>query len=523
MGGELQALSMGMSAIPTLVGLADRWRFQSDPLLQQIGQIGINQYNDVLGNNPYGNPMGGWGGQFGYSGNYETDPATGQVTRGTRTPIGFGEAEALATMRMLNGGGANAALDAYGQLGGSQGPVMQDATAGMNRLLGYGAGPGDYQTGMRAQVNMPNPTVGTNFSGQAAPNQNGNPNYRITEGVGGPAAWMQNFMGGGQQQAVAPPGGGQAPTMADLWQQQMGYVPGGGGQTSTPGLGGRGYGGKAMPTGTANATPSQGGAQPSPPPPGMAGGVNQKPLPGVQPTPTAATPTQPGQAPPNVVQQLFASPMAYTPEMQTQLFEQQRQDIDATTRDAMRQMRESAASSGMLNSGAFQDQAYRMQGDRMRSLQNARLGIGQRAAETNFGNLMGAAQLQGGLEQGLAQLQLGQNQQRYSAYNADVANTGRVIDQSANLYNQDLQRQAQMWQTLRGLGQAGMNLPNDYLSSVEGRQARRLMPTPITGGPSYVAGGGGGNNGGGGSSGLGTAIGSAAGMWAAGGFPSPWS
>lgn len=505
----LQLLSLGTSAVPMALGLADRFNLRNDELLGNIEEQGINNYNYVAQNNPFGNGVTGWGGQFGYG-------SDGNA-------LGFGEAQAQALMRMMQQNQAGSALGAYQQLAQQQAPTMYDSTGGLASLLGQ-QGQGNYQTqGITPQFQ--NPNVGTQMG---SPTGNPIPAYtpqtleRGEFGLNGSSLidlWRE-FNGQGTGTTPTGNGGGQQ-QQQQWWPELQNLFNRGGGNTTQPGSygkPGRNFT-KDMPAQpqTFSANSAQPQLMTAAPPSGA-----QAPQTQGRQMFSANSTGQQAQFTPNTVQQLFNSPVAYTQQMQDQMYNQAKQGIDAESASSLRQMREAAGRGGYLDTGAQRAQEYQAGQDRLNALSNARMGIQQRAAETNFGNLLNTANLQGGLTQSLGQMQLAQNEQRQGAYNNNVANMGRIIDQSLGIANQDQQRQQSAWQQLSQLGLQGLNLPEQYLSNIESRRYRNVVPTNVPSGPTYIGqqGQGGGDSG---SSGMGNALGQMAGYWAAGGFQSPWS
>lgn len=516
----LDALNIGSSLVPMVSNLYQGYQLRHDDLLNEVARQGIERYNDILNRNPYGDPLSGWGGMFGYN-------ADG-------TPVGFGQAQAGALNQMLGYGGGNQALQNYAALAGAQGPVLSDATAGLRALMGYDGTPQGYQTGMPIQPGYQNPQAGTQFSGSqgnAGYPQGQNP-YQLDPALAEPRfGWLDRVMDGSWQNA-----GPQAPSPA----QQ--YSPGG--FTGRPGSGmgnmGSGFRGSTngqMPYRKDLPQDSAAGFQQAPRggprvPAAQTSGVSTRlPMGGRQPnaqqptqTPVQQNPvgaTTGGQsmsAAPNAYQQLLQSPMAYTPQFQQQLYDQGKANIDLESQALQRQMRTQAGQAGAMDTGAFRQAQYQAGQDRLGALRQLQTDIGTRAAETNFGNLLSSAGLQGQMEQALAGLGLQQNQQRLGAYQQGVENTGRIIDQMYNIGQGSQQQQMALWDRIAALGRQGMQLPMDYLSQIEQRRFNQLAPVSAVAGPTYL-----GNQATGASesSGLGQAIGQGVGYMMAN--YSPWS
>lgn len=181
---------MGLSAIPAMTGLYDRFVTRTSPYVEQARDFYANQFNQMSGNNPYGDPYSAWGGMFG--------------TRQDGSPIGAPEAMGYSMFDQLNMySPQQAAMDNYGQLAQMQAPPVMDATRGMANLLGYG------DVGFRqpqaqfnpAQAETARPTNFTNNAGPASGGQQLVPGPDLGDEL--VRFGLQQFMNGNQQQSAA--------------------------------------------------------------------------------------------------------------------------------------------------------------------------------------------------------------------------------------------------------------------------------------------------------------------------------
>lgn len=483
----LQVASLLTGSIPMVQGLVSNYQLRHDPLLQDIGRIGVDQYNALVQQNPYGNPMTGWGGMFG--------------TNADGSPTGFGEAYARALGGMLgqSQGAGNQALANYAQLSQSGSPQMVDAASPMRQMMGmapsyaFQSQPGGQIAGGVSPYGIPNPGVSVPSQGAGAPqNQQALDRNDINSGIGLLDIYFNNL----QNQNAG--GGGSSPTPQPPSNMRPPYY-------GNPAVNGGGSYQQAM--------FGYGGAKSISP---------QASQMGQHPAQQQAAAVYQGMGG-NPYSQLMNAPVAYTQQMQDQLYNQAKQGIDAESRNALRQMRETAGAQGYLDSGQMRAAQQQLEQNRINQLAQARLGIGQRAAETNYNQLAQSAGLQSQTTQGLSQLDLAQNQQRQDAYNQNYSNTARTIDQMYGINNQGMANAQNLWAQLQQTGLAGINLPNQALGQVEQRQMNRIVGPSVSSGPTYIGGTSGGGGGNSGSSGIGNAIGQGLGYWAAGGFQSPWS
>lgn len=555
--------SMALGAVPLVTSLIDRYRTSSDPLVNMTGYNALRQYNQALGGmNPYGDALGGWGGMFGQ--------------RSDGSNVGVGEANAYALMNMLNQSPSTAALQNYQQLSGYQAPQLADATSGMSNLLGR---PSQFQgTGNQSPSFTPQaPTVetGTNFSGAAPQNSQYSPLSVYGGGYNLPPSLASNLPIGNIAQSVLR----QAPGMAGMLYrganaiapnlvggllgarentrgpvenllgidfppmvqnaisrlQQRNQNRGSGKMGPQPAVmpqpatGRNRYGGntgmlsvmpKAASTGmpAANASGGQLPTQTASAPPPMLNAA-----PGAAQGPSAAF------SQPNLYQQVLGNPMSLTPQVQQQIYQRGKQNIDAESAALGRSAREGLAQQGMLNSGVGANRMMELQQNRLGALSNLNRDIGIEAARTNFGDLMNSAGMQLGAEQALGNLALQQNAQQQGQFQQGFQNQGNIIDRMNQAGMQGQQNQLGLWSQLQQLANLSRQYPQQYLNQALALRQYQLQPTGVQSGPMYVgttqnpAAYSGGGGGGGSSSGdLWSALGAAAGMWAGNGFPTPW-
>lgn len=122
--------------IDPAIALADRFAFWNDPVLYGGTENAIARYNQFAGQNPYGDVMGGWGGQFGTYGD-------------TGAPVGVGAASAYDLINMFGQSPYAGAVSDYQRMGQMERPWMADSTGGLSGLLGRsGSFAGGYQNPM---------------------------------------------------------------------------------------------------------------------------------------------------------------------------------------------------------------------------------------------------------------------------------------------------------------------------------------------------------------------------------------
>lgn len=215
---SIDALGLGnllTGLIDPAIALADRFAFWNDPVLYGGTENAIARYNQLAGQNPYGDVMGGWGGQFGTYGD-------------TGAPVGVGAASAYDLINMFGQSPYAGAVSDYQRMGQMERPWMADSTGGLSGLLGRsGSFAGGYQNPMfsptaPAMGGAMNPNAAYPGSGASGMpplvDEEGNPlqpyrgwNLDWLFGGGGsaqPSGGTPQRTGGG---AAQPSGGAQSP------------------------------------------------------------------------------------------------------------------------------------------------------------------------------------------------------------------------------------------------------------------------------------------------------------------------
>lgn len=537
MSGVQSAANTGLGLIPTAVSLVDRWRARTDPLMRRFSQIIGGRYNQAVSENPYGDPYGAWGGMFG--------------TNDAGNPVGVGEGQARAINQMMQQNPAVSGIQNYQQLAQSQRPGVVDSTSGLASLMGH-----DSQfTQPYQQPNFvpQSPDMGaalnTDFSGAPAPrdtsSQQVNENLFGRGGVGSNAVdilsgldsqglgnllsiggALANRFGGGGGGGMGQSGGGgifQRPGSnaggsqagVDWWLNPSGrksheYALG------TPFVrrtGDRVARGEAVIPAPMN--PANQGGQP------VAGVTPGQPM--IQPMTTSIAPAQP--QPPNTMQQLLQNPMSVSPEIQTNMINRGLEGINNERAAYDRQIREQAAGMGRgTATGTFGGQMNDLNRFAWEQGNNLRRDIPIQVAQQNQQDLMGAAGLQLGGEQALANQMMQQNQFQQNLYNQDFQNQGTIIDATNGLANQGYGNQLGWWNQLNALAQQGINSPLQALQSAIQNRMWQIQPSQIAQAPIQTQGatvpmygGGYGGGGGGGQQGVNYAplVGAAMSYWGA--------
>lgn len=539
MSGAQSTMNTGLGLIPTAISLVDRWRARTDPLMRRFSQIIGGRYNQAVGENPYGDPYGAWGGMFGQN------DAGGN--------IGVGEAQARAINQMMQNNPAESAISNYQTLAAQQRPGVVDSTSGLASLMGH-----ESQFSQPYQSPMFSPeapdmsaALNTDFSGSPAPrdtsDQQVNSNLFGRGGVGSNAVdilsgldsnglnnllsiggALANRGGGGGGGGLFGGGGFPGWTMVGAQPIRTGggaMGGGGGGLPFDPSMGRRPGGkrnddyflgtpfvkrtgqrvGRGEAVIPAPLNPANQGGQPAP---GITPG---QPMMGLSGSPTEiqpmANPMGAAQSPPNTMMQLLENPMSLSPEVQDMIINRGLEGINNERAAYDRRLQEQAAGMGRgTATGTFAGQMGDLNQFAWEQGNNLRRDVPIEAARTNTADLRAAAGLQLQGEQALANQQMQQNQFQQGLFNQDFQNQGRIIDATNALGNQGMQNQMGWWNMLTGLANQGINFANPFLQSAIQNQMWRIQPSQIAQAPIQVSGGttampvgyGGGYGGGGG-------------------------
>lgn len=552
--GAIGPAIQGVTSLAGLgMGLYDRWRLATNPVLNQAMQTYLNQYNTQSQMNPYGNAYGNYGGMFGYYNN--------------GMPVTPGDAYASMMGQMMGQNPGGAAIQNYQQMAGMLGnqPGLVDSTQYLRDVMGYGGqmfqdpriqfdpavNQGSVDMNSLGGGNPPSPSgsplnVNQGGFGQLgnAVSGNGTLNMMLSGllgsfggGGGGQGHWtMQNpgtpAMGNtiGGMGSMTPQTGGITQGLMNLIQS-LGSMQGGAGQQQ-PGM--------PAPTPGNNVNQFQ-GMWPNRPSPQM-GAPAQADMSQPKINQSAVSPPQEagssqaivpgatdnvGQNPGSVYQQLLANPMSFTPQIQQSIINQGTQAIDQNAMAQRRQYADSMGAGGQGFSGLWTGRNDALEDSRRQQVSDLTQNVTSQAALQNFQDMMGVGGMQLGAEQALAQQLMQENAMRNGVWNQNFRNAGVITDQMYNISQGQQSNQLGLMNNFMGLMGQGLNYPNQLLNQVAQMEFARISPTPTGGGgmsgmgyvpqgTGYYGGGGGGNN-------WGNAIGAALGGWAGGGFQSPWA
>lgn len=462
--------------LPLGIGLLDRHRMESDPLLQQAIQNLGQQYNHALANDPFAQQAAGVEQMFGQS------------------PFAPG-------------------MENIAGLSGLQGPQFTDATSPLASILGVQPSGQSGFVGGQMALNPGTPSIGLPEGGfepfVGGPVDTGNmfgPSILQTAGQ-----FMGGMNGGGMFGGVAPGGfnsglpqnapGGQGgmpqfTNFADVMNNPVQFMAGLPGimQQGIAGLGGAQGGDGAMPKAGDSLPGPTAQATPSP---------TLTPTQGGQPGMTANTGAGAigGES---LLQQLVANPMSLTQGVQDQIFNRGAGTISAGAQDLQRQMRD-AAPAGGVQSGALQRRMFDTEMGRTDALGGLQRDIGIEAARTNFGDMMNVAGLQAGVAGQLGQQMLAQNALAQQAFGQNMDRSLGMAGQMMGAGQAEQQRQLQLLERMTGLGMAAEERPQGILDRLVALQMARIggggaPQVSVQGGSGFspaqvVSGGGGGGSG----------------------------
>lgn len=555
---SIDALGLGnllTGLIDPAIALADRFAFWNDPVLYGGTENAIARYNQLAGQNPYGDVMGGWGGQFGTYGD-------------TGAPVGVGAASAYDLINMFGQSPYAGAVSDYQRMGQMERPWMADSTGGLSGLLGRsGSFAGGYQNPMFSPTA---PAMGGAMNPNAAyPGSGASGMKPLVDRYGNTLepyqGWMDDLvdlLAGGRSGG----GGGSAQPSGGTPQRTGGGAaqPSGGAQSPYNMFNGAWFSGGGNSGAYSPATPSnanlpwlksaqpqsQGGMSIDAPRYAMGASNAQPPqYPSTQTTQMQPS-AQKAQAPaaqssygygaaPQAFQsylanpmadvnaarstmasgpygQLMANPQSFTPQVIQDLLRTGETDINQQAMGQKRQMLDAAAP-GTAGGGVMGRQMFDLETGRQNAMTQLGRDVRTQAALQNFQDLMGVSGLQAGTEQSLAGLglqgrqgaaglqfgaeqaladqMLRENTLRQQMYNTDFSNMGRMVDSTAQFGAADQTRRMQLWQQLQGLMNQGMSLPDYYLDRAMQREAARLMPSAVSQMPATAFGAGGGYGG----------------------------